>query len=248
MHRILIADDEPPARARLRREIQSRGDCKVVAESGDGASAVTDIVTHQPDILLLDIQMPELTGFDVLANLPATIPQPAVIFCTAYDEHALTAFEVAAVDYLLKPWPAARLHAALDRAIADLKSPDHNLALQALLGQLPNRPLRLTIRDAGILHVVNASDIHYVQADGNYLEIHLADRELLQRETLTSMEDRLVRQGFFRLGRSTLVNLQVVKAVHSVGSGKLEVEIHSGVRLSYSGSIRDLEKALSSRQ
>lgn len=246
--RILIADDEPPARARLRREIESRDDCEIVAECGDGASTVAAIVEHAPDIVLLDIQMPELTGLEVLANLPDEAPAPAVIFCTAYDQHALEAFDLAAVDYLLKPWARDRLHASLERAMATSSSESAaDNPIEALLGKLLPRDFRLTIRDGGTLHVVRAAEIQFIRAAGNYLEIHTEAEELLHRETLSSIERRLAPHGFFRLGRSLLVNVDAIRKVHSTGSGKIDVELLGDVHLPFSGSLKELEAAIQSR-
>lgn len=249
MNRILIADDEPPARDRIRRLVESRSDCEVIAECGDGASTLDALLEHSPDILLLDVQMPELTGFEVLAALPKTVRRPAIIFTTAYDEHALAAFDVAAIDYLLKPWSPARLHAALDRAISQTNAPQDELApLQQLLQQVSQtRDLRLTIRDGDSVHFVASSAIDYIQAAGNYLEIHTEGSELLHRETLTSMEERLTPLGFFRLSRSTLVNLSRIREVSAPRGGNPQVRLDNQVLLPLTRPLKELEAAIAER-
>jgi two-component system LytT family response regulator len=247
MIRVIIADDEPPARDRIRRLIQRRDDCQIIAECADGQSTLDALLTQPAEVIFLDIQMPVLTGFEVLAALPDAFNHPAIVFATAYDQHALKAFEVAAVDYLLKPYNPARFHAALDRAIELSRSRSDASAdhLQDLLRQVSRHAdFRIPVRDGDHLLFVRAQEVDYIEAAGNYLIIHLGNATHIHRETMTSMESRLASLGFFRLNRSALVNLSRVREISTSPGSPHRVILENDTVLPLTRPLRELQQAL----
>jgi two-component system LytT family response regulator len=237
--RVVIVDDEPRAREKLQRYLADDPRVRVVGEAGDGIAAVRVVEEERPDLVLLDIQMPELDGFDVLASIDLD-PLPRIVFVTAHDEHALRAFEVNALDYLLKPVDRVRLDEAVTRAAAAPTSarPDPREALRDRPG--PVRPLtRFLVRSRGRIRLVPVEDVDWIGAAGNYVELHVGDATHLVRGTLQSLEKRLPDSTFARIHRSTIVNLDRVRALHPWSHGDLQVELSDGTELRLSRRYRD---------
>lgn len=244
--RALIVDDEPLGRERMRSLLASRGDVVVAAEARDGDEAVSRLAADAFDLVFLDIQMPHRSGFEVIQEVGVD-DMPPVIFVTAYDEHALRAFEVHALDYLLKPFEPARFNEAVDRAIATIEQPaarDITARVQQLLEELEPaaRPLsRLLIRTSDRIEFVNTADVDWIEAAGNYAKLHVGTRSLLIRQTMKSLEARLDEQVFMRIHRSTIVNIDRIAEVYAMFNGDYEVRLSDGTRLTLS---RTYKKAL----
>jgi two-component system LytT family response regulator len=242
--RALIADDEPLARERLRQLIESEPEIELVAECSDGAQAVIAIEERQPDLVFLDVQMPELDGFGVLENLSDQV-QPVVIFVTAYDQFALRAFEVHAVDYLLKPFDRDRFQAALRRAterIGQKQTGDLNARLSALMAEVRSEPKylgRLAVKSSGRVMLLKVDDVDWIEAADNYVNLHAGSESHLHRETMTSLEGRLPPNKFMRISRSTIVNLDRIKELQPLFHGEYAVILRNGTRLTLSRSYRD---------
>ncbi|HXU46209.1 MAG TPA: LytTR family DNA-binding domain-containing protein [Thermoanaerobaculia bacterium] len=246
----LIADDEPLARQRLADLLGAEENLKVVAVCADGAEAVTAIRELSPDVAFLDVRMPELDGFGVIEEVGAD-RMPAVVFVTAYDEHALRAFEVHAIDYLLKPFDRERFRDALERVRTQL---EHN-TIDQLRRQLANllaatrseqrRPERLVVKTAGRVHFLKIDELDWIDAAGNYVRLNAHGKSHLLRETMAGIEDRLDPQRFVRIHRSAIVNLDRVKELVPGVHGDYEVVLLTGARLPLSRSCRErLEAAL----
>ena len=214
--RTLIVDDEPLARERIRMLLEDQSDLEIVTESANGTEALRDIQRVAPDLVFLDIQMPELTGFEVLDRLdPARIP--IIIFVTAYDQYALQAFEVCALDYLLKPFDRERFNRALARARTELdrrKAGHVNDQVLKLLSELQQRKKyleKLIIRDGGRVFFLRADEIDWIEAAGNYVRLHAGKEEYLYRETMLNLEAQLNSERFARIHRSAIVNTERIK-------------------------------------
>lgn len=252
--RVLIADDEPLARQRLRRLIRREPEVEVVAECGDGPATVAGLRTHAPDLLFLDVQMPELDGFAVLRAIPAD-RLPVTIFVTAYDRYALQAFEARALDYLLKPYTEARFRAAFERARGAVLGPEpgERARLLLLLEQirLEQRDLRavsaaepppadrLLVREEGRVRVLAASEVDWIEAARNTVRLHVGAAVHVLREPLSALETRLDPTRFARIHRSTVVNLERVTEILPWFSGDGMVVLRSGERLRVSRSFRE---------
>ena len=209
--RVLIVDDEEPARMALRAGLSQVGDVEVVGECANGFEAVKAVSDSRPDVVMLDVQMPKLDGFEVLELIGRSIP---VVFVTAYDQFALRAFEVHAVDYLLKPFTDARLAEAIARVRARLGSGEaaDPVALRATAhGSDPLE--RVVIRDGAQVHVVPVDRIDYVEAQDDYVGIHTGGRVLLKEQTLGDLESRLDGRRFVRIHRSYLLNIERLSRV-----------------------------------
>jgi two-component system LytT family response regulator len=245
--RAVVADDEPLVRERIRTLLAQRDDITIVAECADGASALMNIEDLAPDVALLDVQMPELDGFEVVDAL-APERRPAVIFITAYDEYAVRAFGVNAVDYLMKPIEPARLRAALDRVAERLRQHDAQLPqLAALLREL--RALRaygerLVVRDGQRVSFVNVSDIDRIEAAGNYVRLHIGRTSRIMRESMKSVEARLDPDHFIRIHRSELVNAHRIAHIEPHFHGEYIVTLQDGTRLTSSRSYSERLRAL----
>src|SRR5271165_525741 len=206
--RVLLSDDESLARERLRRLLEEEPDLEVVAECGDGKSAIALIKREKPDLVFLDIQMPEVDGFGVVTALKEHMP--LTIFVTAYDRYAMKAFEVHALDYLLKPVGKDRLAEALDHARKQLQHPSEAMfqrRVLALLGDLDSRqnaPQRIVIKADGEIVCLKPGEIDWAESAGNYVCLHVAGNTHILRETITSLETRLGHRQFLRVHRSKI--------------------------------------------
>jgi two-component system LytT family response regulator len=243
--RTLIVDDEPLARERVRQLLAKEPEIEIIGECADGASAVEKIRAQVPDLVFLDVQMPEADGFSVLRQLDAA-RLPAVIFITAHDQFALQAFEVHAVDYLLKPFERERFKVALDRArerIRRKQSGDLDQRLTALLAEVrpaePKTPERIAIKSSGRVIFVKVDDIDWVEAADNYVNLHVGKEEYLHRETMAAIEAQLPASRFMRISRSTIVNLDRIRELQPMFHGEYAVLLKTGARLTLSRSYRD---------
>lgn len=225
--RCLIADDEPLARAGIKHLLSSQPQFEVIADTGNGQDALRLAMLHQPDIIFLDIQMPGLDGLSVFKQLAN---KPAVIFCSAYAEHAITAFELSAADYLLKPYSAERFQQALFKACGKIIN-----RLSAPLSSADYAD-RLTIRDPGRLRIVDVSDISWIGSAGNYVDIHLysQSKSLLLRDTMTAIEKKLDPAQFARIHRSAIVRKSDIIELRPGDKGDAEVILKTGASLTLS--------------
>lgn len=236
---VIIVDDEPPARTRLRRLLADHSDVTVVADCSDGASAVQAIESKAPDLVLLDIQMPELDGFDVLQAIEM-LRLPEIIFVSAFDQYALRAFTVHALDYVLKPVEADRLAEAMDHArvrIAERKS----TGLDALLRDLKrDRPYlsRVPVRTDGRVRVINLDEVDWIGAADNYVALHCGAREFLVRDTIARIEQRLDPAHFVRIHRSTIVRIDRISELLPDLHGDFQVRLKNGTALALSRTFR----------
>ena len=231
--RALIVDDEPLARRRLRALLQDEPDIEIADECDDGPSAVAAAKRLAPDIMFLDVQMPGMDGFGVLRSV-ATDQLPAVVFVTAYDAHALKAFDVHAVDYLLKPFDRKRLRQALQRARAlTLNEQDSGRRLAAVIADIrAARPeQRFAVKTRGRVYFVRAEEIDWIEASGHYLTLHAGRDEHLIRGTITNMESRLDPHRFTRVHRSVIVNVDRIKELLPSFHGEYTIVLRDGTRL-----------------
>jgi two-component system LytT family response regulator len=240
----LIVDDEPLARNRIRRLLSAEPDIEVAGECGNGSEAVAFLKGQQADLLFLDVQMPGLDGFGVLEALsPERVP--AVVFVTAYDEHALRAFEVHALDYLLKPFDRRRFHETLRRVrehIGRLRNGEVNQRLFALLETLSRRktsPDRMAIRANGHVLFIRTSNIDWIEAADNYVCLHCGTETHVVRDTLSAVAGRLDTARFIRIHRSTVVNVDRIARLQPWFRGDYRVLLHDGTQLPLSRSYRD---------
>jgi two-component system LytT family response regulator len=240
--RVLIVDDEPPARRKLRALLEREPDVEIVGECANGEEAIASVQRTRPDLLLLDVQMPGLDGFDVIEALgPARAP--AVIFITAHDVHAVRAFEVHAVDYLLKPFDRERLRLAVARAReaagrgAETGGQTEG-KLRAILAEL-NRPVRLVVRSHGRVLLLRAEEVDWAEAADNYVILHVGAESHMLRETMNGLESRLDPSRFARIHRSRIVNLDRIRELLPAFHGEYVVVLENGTKLPLSRSYRD---------
>ena len=240
--RTLIVDDERPARELIATLLRDEPDVEVVGECGNGSEAVRVIRAASPDLVFLDVQMPGMDGFGVLAALEN---QPLIVFVTAYDKHAVRAFEVHALDYLLKPFEYARLHEAVQRVRLYLNkgSPEaYRDRVVNLLEEFYSKSQsweRVAVRETGRITFVKIEEIDWIEAEGNYLRLHVGKASHLLRETMATAEARLVGKKFLRLSRSTLVNLKRIREWQPLLHGDSMVILHDGTRLNVSRVYRE---------
>ena len=229
--RTIIVDDEPLARENLMLRLRDLAGCEVVAECGGGRKALQAIDKNQPDVLFLDIQMPDLDGFEVVDRIPAD-QMPVIVFVTAYDRYALEAFKVHALDYLLKPFSSQRFETAWAHAREQVLR----------LRQDRNHPLpyagRLVVRTGGRISFLKVGDIDWIEANGDYARIHCGQRSHLLRKTLNDLAVRLEGEGFSRISRSVIVNLDRVCELVPLQRGEYQVKLHGGTHLKLTRSYR----------
>jgi len=243
--RVLIVDDEAPTRVRLRQMLASHTDVEIAGEAENGTQAMEIATQSRPDVILLDIQMPGCSGIDVAACLPP--PRPHVIFCTAYDQYAVEAFELEAVDYLLKPVARARLGQALDRIRARLASGNqqHEEALDQAIRRHSSSAARFLVRSGAQYLVVGESRVLYFGTEGSLTKLVADGAQYWMDPTLNDLERRLDPARFFRISRAALVNLNAVAQVSPETGGSGEVTLKNGQRLEVSRRrFRDLLQAL----
>ena len=246
MIRVIVVDDEPLAREGVSLRLAKEADVQVVAECGNGRDAIEQIAALKPDLVFLDIKMPQITGFDVIRAVGAE-HMPPVIFLTAYDDFAIEAFRVHAVDYLLKPINNKLFAESLSRVRQQIQKSRvavHSQQLSKLLEDMqavaPDaEPECLVIRSAGHVHFLRPREIQWVAAEGDYIKIHTESRSHLVRDTMRNMEQRLQEHGFQRVHRSAIINLELVEELLASDSGDYEVVIKGGTRLKVGRSFRD---------
>lgn len=241
--RVLVVDDEPLARRGILDLLAGEPDMSVVGEAEDGPSAVRAIESLRPDLTFLDVQMPGLDGFQVLESVSAAATRlPVVVFVTAHDEHALRAFDVHAIDYLLKPLDPERFRQSLERARAMLGAGAHDPLLRDLLRMVKQKSgwaTRLLVRTASAMSVVMVADLEWIEADGDYARLHAAGKDHLLRETLASLEGRLDPDAFLRIHRSVIVRIDRIRRVETEDDGDGTVVLADGTRLPFSRSHRE---------
>jgi two-component system, LytTR family, response regulator len=242
--RTLIIDDESLARNRLRQLLQNESEIEIIGECSDGCAAVEAIRRDSPDLIFLDIQMPELDGFGVLESIPPT-QMPAVVFVTAHDKFALRAFEVHAVDYLLKPFDRERFQIALQRALGHVRNRESRALtsqLSALLAEWKGgakAPDRLPVKSGGRVIFVKTDEIDWVEAAHNYVELHVGKELHMLRQTFDAIEARLSSGKFVRISRSVIVNRDRIKELQPLFHGEYAVVLHDGTQLTLSRRYRD---------
>jgi two-component system LytT family response regulator len=234
--RALIVDDEPLARSNLRVLLQRDPEIESIEECGSGAAAVAEIRKAAPDLVFLDVQMPERDGFEVLELLKGDEFLPVIVFVTAYDEYALRAFDAGALDYLLKPFDDSRFHLAMQRA-------KQKIAAQESVS--PQEAPRLTVRSAGKVAYVQIPDIDWVEAADYYVCLHVGPKSHLLRKSMAELEQQLDPQIFCRIHRSAIVNLRRVRALEVDDAGEYEVILEGGRKLRLSRRFRkDLQSRM----
>jgi two-component system, LytTR family, response regulator len=243
--RALIVDDEPLARRSIRRFLNRGSGIEIIGQCGDGESAVDAIRSEKPDLVFLDVQMPEITGFDVIRQIGPEA-MPVTIFVTAYDKYAVRAFEMNAIDYLLKPFGEQRFAQALKRAKERLAGKVNLDDLRVLLAGLERAQTddRLTVSANGRILLINVKDIDWISASGNYAQLHTGNRDYEIRQSLTTLEARLNPREFVRIHRSTIVNVRRIREIQPWFHGHHLVVLKNGQELRMSRYQRDVAKRL----
>jgi two-component system, LytTR family, response regulator len=242
--RVLIVDDESLARDMLREMLQTDRQVTIVGESANGRDAVEAIRSLKPDLIFLDVQMPELGGFEVLEAI-GNGQLPHVIFVTAYDQYAVRAFEVHALDYLLKPFDEDRFEAAWHRAKEQIAREQANGTDQQILQLLEelkagNRYLeRLVIKSGGRIYFLETADIDWIEAEGNYVSVHSGKKSHLLRETISSLESQLDPKKFVRIHRSSIVRIDRIQELQPWFHGEYRVILNGGTQLTLSRNYRE---------
>jgi two-component system, LytTR family, response regulator len=252
--RTLIVDDEQLARQRVRLLLGEQPDVEVIGESADGFEAVDQIAATKPDLVFLDVQMPDKDGFEVLRRVPKAL-LPVVIFTTAYDQHALRAFEVNALDYLLKPFKPIRFKEAVQRA-RDLIANKHAgvvaRGLLALIGQPPasgvrDQLTRLAVKTPGKVTFVELDQIQAIEAAGKYAVVHVGKENHVLRESMSSLESHLPLQRFLRISRSVIVNIDQIQELQPMFKGENLVVLKNGKSYPTTRGIREIQQKLEFR-
>jgi two-component system, LytTR family, response regulator len=247
--RTLIVDDEPLARKRIRRFLSAESDVSVIEECGAGREAINIIEETSPDLLFLDVQMPEIDGFEVLQSIHLE-RMPTIIFTTAYDQHALKAFEFHALDYLLKPFKQDRFKRALERVRAQLakgSARETSAGLATFIRKIQAQQSylsRFLIKSSNRVVFINATEVDWIESAANYALLHVNDKTHLVRETMQALEAKLCPKTFQRISRSVIVNLERVKELQPMGKGQYVVILTNGKQLTMSRGIRDFQNAL----
>jgi two-component system, LytTR family, response regulator len=243
--RAMIVDDEEPARELLRSFLASWPDVEIVAEAADGASAIELARRHSPDLLFLDVQMPRVGGFDVVSALDDSA-LPLVVFVTAYDQYALRAFEVSACDYLLKPFDAERLASTMRRVLARRAEPaDVRAAVRALLERVREpESSRLVVKTDGRHLFLDPNDVEWIEAVGKEVRLHVGGRNIVARESMTSLASRLDHERFVRVHRSAIVNRAHVREAQPWFKGDYVFVMKSGARVTSGKTYREQMRRL----
>lgn len=244
---VLIAEDEPLIRAGIRDALRKIDGIELVVECGSCAEAVSALTARKVDLALLDVQMPDGSGLEIIESIGAR-DMPAVVFVTAYDEYAVKAFELNAVDYLLKPFDDARLYRSIERARDRIRtqiSTQMADQLQALLDARARRwPERIVVRNGDRFDLVPTNSIEWIESADNYVQLHCGPKLFLLAETLSGLEARLNPQKFIRIHRRRIVNLAHVAAIHPILGGAFELELKNGQRLGSGRQYRDRIQAI----
>ena len=252
--KVMIIDDEPLARQRIRMLLEKELDVELIGEFQNGKDALSPIEKLQPELIFLDVQMPEMDGFQMLSKLSRN-DWPIIIFTTAYDQYALQAFEIHAIDYLLKPFKPARFREALQRARehhTHQTSQDVSSKLQALLastGTNESRPAdkylqRLTVKSEERITLVKTTDIECIESAGNYVVAKVGKENHILRESLSALEQNLDPSHFIRISRGAIVNLEFVRELSVLFKGEYAVILKDGKELTMTRGIREMEQAL----
>ena len=242
--RALVIDDEPLAREIIREMLQDDPEVEIVGESVNGRDALAAIAAHTPDLLFLDVQMPRMSGFEVLESLPSG-RMPLVIFVTSYDQYAVRAFEVHAIDYLLKPFDRPRFETALERAKARIRrkrSGDVDQRILSLLEELKAGPKyleRLIVKTGGRVIFLDVEEIDWIEAEGNYVNVHTGEKSHLLRETISNLETQVDPKRFVRIHRSAIVNINRIQELQPWFHGEYRVILHNGTQLTLSRNYRE---------
>lgn len=238
--RTLIVDDEPPARRRLSMFLLRDPRVELVGEAADGLEAVRMIEQKRPDLIFLDVQMPELNGFEVLRALDGE--RPRVIFTTAYDRYAIQAFEVRALDYLLKPFEEERLEEAVGRAVNDMEKQGlQDPRIEELLEALRDRQTslrRILVRRAGRITFIDTEEISRISSEEKYVRLHVTGKSYLHRESLQGIAARLDPAVFVRVHRGEILNMSFIRELHPVGHGDYEIVLQDGSRVPLGRTFR----------
>jgi two-component system, LytTR family, response regulator len=250
--RTLIVDDEELARDRLRSLLSREERIEIIGEASDGKAAVSEIEKLKPDLVFLDVQMPEMNGFEVLEALDEET-RPNVVFCTAHDKFALKAFDVHAVDYLLKPFDRERFQTALQRAVAKVEAGKSGKKEKDAVGEVLKdvKPAgaveRLLVKGDGRVLLIKVEDIDFVEAADNYVNLKVGKESHMMRETMSSLEGRLPADRFMRISRSAIVNVERIQELQPMFHGEYVVVLKNGAKLTLSRSYRDkLDKLMGS--
>jgi len=242
--RALIADDEALARKFIRRMLKDDHDIEIVGECSNGKEALEMIRKENPDVVFLDVQMPEMNGFAVLEAI-ATEQLPEIIFATAYEQYAIRAFELHALDYLLKPFDQARFKDAIKHAKERLRSERQNdgpRQISALLESIKNKPQyfdRLVIKAGGRITFLSTDEINWIEADDKYVHLHTGKVSPMVRQTLSAMETQLDPKKFRRVHRSAIVNIERIKELQPLFSGEYSILLRDGTKLTLSRNYKD---------
>jgi two-component system LytT family response regulator len=250
--RALIVDDEPLARQRVRLLLGEEADVEIVGEAADGLEAVAQITATKPELLFLDVQMPEMDGFEALRQLePGTLP--VVIFTTAFDEHALQAFDAHALDYLLKPFKPERFKQAVQRARDLIANRQAGVTSRRLLELLGGRSpatthlSRLAVKTPGKVLFVNVDDIDAIEAAGKYAVVHVGKENHVLRETMAALESNLPPERFLRISRSVIVNISRVQELQPMFKGESVVVLKNGKHYPTTRPMREIQQKLEFR-
>lgn len=245
MIKTLVVDDEPFARARILKLLETFDYITVIGECKNGREAVTQIQNYKPDLVFLDIQMPDFTGFDVLSKSEKE-NLPFIIFVTAYDQYALKAFDVKAVDYLLKPYDNERFTQALEHAREQINQRDEAQLHKKMINLLTEHQhqqsdikFQLEIKDKGRVTKINTFDIYFLEAQGNYIQLHLEGKSYMIRETLQNIKNSLEQDTFLQIHRSILVNTNYIDQVKYSGNNQFEVKLRNKITLHSSRSFKE---------
>ncbi|MGH7599175.1 MAG: LytR/AlgR family response regulator transcription factor [bacterium] len=242
--RVLIVDDEPIAREGLRTLLSAEGNVEIIGECRNGREAVQAIRVQAPDLVFLDVQMPKMNGLEVIEQI-GVAQMPAVVFVTAYDQYALQAFEINAMDYLLKPFDEERFQKTLQRARKHFQQQNaQNLQerLAAVLDHFgndqPKRPKRFVVKSAGRIFFVNVDEIDWIAAAGNYVQLHVGPQSHLLRQTMDAIEAMLDAEKFLRIRRSAIIHVERIKELKPLSKGEYQIILRDGTQLASSRRYR----------
>lgn len=241
--KVLIVDDERPSRLMIRRLLEGRANVEIVGECENGLEAIAAIESKELNLIFLDVQMPEIDGFAVIEKLSGK-PLPHIVFVTAYDQYAVRAFEVNALDYLLKPFDRERFEQALQRAVAEIENRKQDDLSERLLSLLNRRDgasnylERLIIKANGRVFFLKTNEICWIEAQGNYVLLHSEREKHFFRETISNLELSLDQRRFCRIGRGAIVNLEYVRELQTWSHGDYKVVLKNGEQLKLSHRFR----------